>query len=150
MAVKELRKQRFQASMFSLLYKNIGLKIKKSIAISHLKVNSLRKKMTEVKELITKKTDICLISETKHDQSFPNQQFQIHGYTMFQRERDKYRRVKPFYLNEHIPSKALHLYFTTGDNEVILLEFSIKVLKWLCIVVYKAPSQKDKYFIGNL
>ena len=105
--------------MLSLLYKNIGLKIKKSIAISHIKVNSLRKKMTEVKELITKKTDICLISETKHDQSFPNQQFQIHGYTMFQRERDKYRRVKPFYLNEHIPSKALHLYFITGDNEVI-------------------------------
>ena len=46
--------------------------------------------MNEVKELITNKTCICLIPETKLDQSFPNQQFQIHEYKMFQRGRGKY------------------------------------------------------------
>ena len=39
-----------------------------------------RNKMAKVKELTTNKTDMCLISETKPDQTFPNQQFQIHGY----------------------------------------------------------------------
>ena len=31
----------------------------------------------------------------------------------------------------------------------ILLEFSFKNLKWLCIGVYKAPPQNDKYFLDN-
>lgn len=37
--------------MVSSLYKNIALK---NIAVSHLNVNSLRNKMNEVKELLTK------------------------------------------------------------------------------------------------
>ena len=31
----------------------------------------------------------------------------------------------------------------------MLLKFSIKALKWLCIGAYKAPSQNDKYFTDN-
>ena len=62
----------------------------KSIAIDHLNMNSLKNKVTEVNELITNKIDICLILETKLDQSFPNQQFQMHGYQIFHRDRNKY------------------------------------------------------------
>ena len=53
------------------------LKNLKNIAIGQLNSNFLRNKITEVKELITNKIDICLISETKLDQSFLNEQFQI-------------------------------------------------------------------------
>ena len=53
------------------------LKNLKNIAIGHLNSNFLKNKITEVKELITNKIDICLISETKLDQSFLNEQFQI-------------------------------------------------------------------------
>ena len=53
-------------------------------------MNSLKNKVTEVNELITNKIDICLILETKLDQSFPNQQFQMHGYQIFHRDRNKY------------------------------------------------------------
>ena len=53
------------------------LKNLKNIAIGHLSSNFLRNKITEVKELITNKIDICMISETKLDQSFLNEQFQI-------------------------------------------------------------------------
>ena len=62
----------------------------KSIAIDYLNMNSLKNKVTGVRELITNKIEICLISETKLDQSFPNQQFQMHGYQMFHRDRNKY------------------------------------------------------------
>ena len=34
-------------------------------------------------ELIKYKTDVCLISETKIDESFPNQQFKINDYKIF-------------------------------------------------------------------
>ena len=37
--------------------------------------------------------------------------------------------VEGFYENEKIPSKVLQLNSTPDDNEVILLEFSIKGLK---------------------
>ena len=59
------------------LYKSIRLNIRKQYPTDRLKVTSLRKKMTEEKKLTTNKTDIYLISETKLDQSFPNQLFQI-------------------------------------------------------------------------
>ena len=58
--------------------------------------------------------------------------------------RDKNGGGIPFYVNENIPFKVLHLNSAPDDNEVILLEFSIKELRWLCIGVYKAPSQNDK------
>ena len=53
-----------------------------------------------------------------------------------------------FYENQKILSKVLHPHSTPDDNEIILLEFSIKGLKWLG--AYKAPSQNDKYYIENL
>ena len=36
------------------------------------------------------------------------------------------------------------------DYELILIEFSIKTRKWLCIGLYKPPSQNGKYFFDNL
>ena len=52
----------------------------KSPIIGHLNVNSLRYKFVAIDELIKNKIDICLISETKVDESFPNKQFKINGY----------------------------------------------------------------------
>ena len=55
------------------------LKNPKNVTIGHLNVNSLRNKFTAVEELIKGRIDIGLISETKTDESFPNQQFKIKG-----------------------------------------------------------------------
>ena len=41
-----------------------------------------------VEELIKEKIDIGLISETKTDESFPNQQLKINGSKTFRRDRD--------------------------------------------------------------
>ena len=49
------------------------LKNPKNVIIGHLNVNSLRNKFTAVEELNKAKIDIGLISETKIDESFPNQ-----------------------------------------------------------------------------
>ena len=45
----------------------------KNIVIGHLNVNSLRNKFNVAKELVQNKVDICLLSETKSDETFSNQ-----------------------------------------------------------------------------
>ena len=90
--------------------------------------------MAKVKELTTNKTDMCLISETKPDQTFPNQQFQIYGYQMLQKDRDKYGGGVLFYVRENISSKfytqirlpkAMKLYYQNFllkvSNNIVLL-----------------------------
>ena len=50
----------------------------KNVTIGALNVNSLRNKIGAVQELITNNIDICLLSETKTNETFPNQQFNIY------------------------------------------------------------------------
>ena len=51
----------------------------KKIIIGHLNINSIRNKFSGFKDLVLKETDICLLSETKIDDSFPNCQFFAEG-----------------------------------------------------------------------
>ena len=66
-------------------------------------------KFVAVEESIKDKMDVCLISESKIDESFPKQQFKINGYKMFQKDRDEFGGGFMFYVNEQIPSKVLPL-----------------------------------------
>ena len=49
---------------------------------------SIRNKFSGCKYLALKETDVCLLSETKIDDSFPNSQFFV-GYRMCRKERNK-------------------------------------------------------------
>ena len=68
--------------------------------MDYLNVNSLRNKFVAVEELIKDKIDVCLTSESKVDEWFPNQQFKINGYKMYRRDRDRFRGELMFYANE--------------------------------------------------
>ena len=54
-----------------------------------------------------------------------------------------------FYVNEQIPSKVLSLESILMDIELILLEFTIKNRRWLCIGIYRPPSQNGKYHLSK-
>ena len=56
--------------------------------IGHLNINSIRNKFSGFKDLVLKETDICLLSETKIDDSFPNSQFFAEGYRMLRKDQD--------------------------------------------------------------
>ena len=60
--------------------KNYKLENPKDITIGHLKVNSLRNKLISIEELIKSKIDIFLVSETKINHSFPNQQLEVNHF----------------------------------------------------------------------
>ena len=100
--------------------------------------------------MIKGKIDIGLISETKIDESLANQQFKINGYKTIRRYRDGFGGGFIFYIKEQIPSKVLTLESIPRDIEVILLDFTVKNRKWLCIGLCKPPSQNEKYFLDHL
>ena len=58
----------------------------KKLKIGHLNVNSLGNKIEAVKEFETS-IDICLLLETKIDETFPNQLLNISNYKPFCRDR---------------------------------------------------------------
>ena len=51
------------------------------IIIGHLNINSLRNKFEMLTEIVKGAIDILIISETKLDESFPQPQFYIYGYS---------------------------------------------------------------------
>ena len=85
--------------LFSHQYKCIDAKNPKNAIIGHLNVNPLRNKFVAINELMKNKIDTCLISETKVDESFPNQQFKINGYKLFRKDRASFGRGLTFYVN---------------------------------------------------
>ena len=78
----------------------------KNVIIGHLNVNSSRNKFVTVEEFTTNKIDFCLISETKVDESFPKQQFEINGYKMFPRDRIGLEEGLCFMLMNKFPVKS--------------------------------------------
>ena len=126
------------------------LKNPKNVILGHLNVNSLRSKIEAVEELMRNNIDISLFSETKLNEAFPNQQFKISGYKMFGRDRNKYGGGIMFYINENIPCKTVNVEGLPNDCVGTLIELSIKSRKWLCIGLYKPPSQNEKHFLDNV
>ena len=71
--------------------------------------NSLRNKIEVVEELMQNNIDISLFSETKIDETFPNQQFKISGYKMFRRDANKHEESTMFYINKNLPCKTVNV-----------------------------------------
>ena len=55
--------------------------LKNRLVCAQLNINSKRNKFISLVNIINNNTDILMISETKLDQSFPNDQFHIHGFS---------------------------------------------------------------------
>ena len=76
-----------------------------------------------------KSIDISLFSNTKLDEIFPNQQFEISVYKMFRKDRNRHGRGILFYINENIPCKTVNVEGLPDDCEITLIELSLKSLK---------------------
>ena len=74
-----------------------------------------------------------MFSETKLDETLPNQQFKISGYKMFQRDRNKHGVGIMFYINENISWNPVNDEGVPDDCELTLIQSSIKSRKCLCI-----------------
>ena len=63
------------------ILKNLKLKNVNRLICAQLNINSKRNKFISLVNIINNNTDILMISETKLDPSFPNDQFHIHGFS---------------------------------------------------------------------
>ena len=79
---KELNKTEF-------CLKKLRTKYPKNILFRHLNINSLRNKFEYLEETFKNMFDVFLISECKLYLSFPDTQFQVANYNMFQKDRNK-------------------------------------------------------------
>ena len=73
------RKNNFTSSKEEL--NNLRLKSLNRLTSAHLNINSVGNKFNSLSDIIENNIDILMISERKLDSSFPNGQFQIHGYS---------------------------------------------------------------------
>ena len=89
-------------------------------------------------------------SNAKKLDSISTSAFKINGYKMFRKDRDRFVGGLVFYVNEQSPSNVLSLESIPIDIELILLEFTVKNQRWLCVGIYRPPSQNEKYFIDHL
>ena len=78
--------------------------------MGHLNINSVRNEFESIKPIISPNYDIFLVSETKLDESFPNNQFFISVYRMFRQDRNCFGGGLCIYTKENISFKQLNLH----------------------------------------
>ena len=129
--------------------KTFRFKNPKNLIMGHLNINSLRNKFESIKPIISPNFDIFLVSETKLDESFPNNQFSISSYRMFRQDRNCFGGCLRLYGKKNIAPKQLNLKFDK-ETEAIYLEINIRLRKWLIVGLYKPPSQNNSLFLENM
>ena len=105
------------------------------IIIGHLNIDSLKNKFESLQEQINGNVDILLILEAKLDDSFPNGQFLIKGYSApYRLDRDTQRGGIILFIREDIPSKLLAL--EDLPTEVFYVEINLRKKKLLLCYSY--------------
>ena len=134
-----------------LKIKNLRLSNVNRVIIGNLNINSLTNKFDQLKEIVLKYIDILVITETKLDDTFPNAQFLVPGFSKpFRLDRNRKGGGVMIYVRENILSKLLTKHVLPSDIECIFLELNFRKCKWLLVGTYHPPSQNDHYFFENL
>ena len=90
-----------------------------------------------MKTMLTRDTDILMITETKLDDSFPVSQFDIDGFsTPFRLDRNKNGGGILLYIRSYIVASKLNNYIFPNDIEAFFIEINIKGNKWLICCSY--------------
>ena len=87
---------------------NLILKDPNRLICYHSNINSVRNRFDFLGDIIKNNIDILMISETKLDSSFPNGQFQIHGYSEpYRLDRNGNGGGILVFIREDIPTKLI-------------------------------------------
>ena len=121
--------------------KNLRLSNVKSVVIGNLNTNSLPIKVNQLKELVLKYVDILILTETKLDNSSPNSQFSVDGFSEpFRIDRNRSGGEVMIYVRDDIQSKLLTKHFFPNDIDGLFVELSFRKCKWLLLGAYHPPS----------
>ena len=114
------------------------------LILAQLNINSLRNKFDLLMSLIKNNVDILMISETKLDESFPDGQFTVKGYSKpFRLDRNKNGGGIMLYVREDIPAMLISV--EKSPIEAMFIEINLRNRKWLFCCSYnpnKATTER--------
>ena len=119
----------------------------KNVFLGHLNINSIKNKFESVWELIKDTFDIFLLSESKLDSSFSDDQFSIPGYRIARKDRDRNDGELLLYINEYIPFKIIQNTNLPPTLEVLPIEINLGWFMFLLMRLYKPPPVSEKEFL---
>ena len=121
------------------------------VIIATLNINSIRAKFDQLKFIIKDNIDILILTETKIDNSFPDSQFIIEGFSKpYRLDRNAHGGGILIYVREDIPSKQLNKHMFAEDIEGIFVEINLRKCKWLLFGTYHPPNQNDTYYFDSI
>ena len=132
------------ASLYSIRKRNLN-----KLVVAHLNINSLRLKFDGLAQKITGNVDILMISQTKLDNSFPESQFLIEGYSKpYRIDRNCHGGGIMLYVKADIPSKILSTDLLPMEGFYVEINFQKKKLLLCCS--YNANKNTIKSHIESL
>ena len=120
-----------------LILETLTTKNSDKIIIGHLNINFIENKFSSLVSLVKDKLDIFMVSETKIDDSFPENQFIIEGYSKpFRRDRNSHGGGLLIYVRDVIPCKELKLKNIPDNIECIFIEIKLRNQTWILMRGY--------------
>ena len=119
------------------------------IIIGHLNINSIRNKLGHLQDLVVNRIDALLISETKIDSTFPDNELFISGFCKpFRLDRNRNGGGLLLYIRQDIPCKQLNL--LDKGTECIAAEMRLGKMKWLILGIYNPNKTLIKQHLAAL
>ena len=101
--------------------------------------------------MLQRTVDFLAISETKLDDSFPNNQFVLEGYkSPYRLDVSGNSGGLLVYINCDIPSRKLDNFKFDLNMQIMTIELNLRKQKWLIFVIYRPPKQNINIFLQNL
>ncbi len=119
--------------------------------IACININFLENKFEPLKSITKENIDILLVSETKLDDTFPLNQFEIEGYSApIRLDRNCLSGGIMFFIRDDLPNKELELHNLHNSVDAIFLEITLRKNKWLIIGGYNPHKGSISFFLNNI
>ena len=116
------------------------------VIIAHININSLVNKFDKLKLLIQNNIDILIVGETRVDDTFSNNQFNIDSFSKpYRMDRNRFGGEVMIFIREDILNKVVFKHTFPDDIESMLIEINLKNSKFLLLGGYRPPRQSDIY-----
>ena len=120
------------------------------IIIGYLNINSIRNKFESLVTFVGNNLDILMISETKIDDTFPESQFLIEGFSKpFRLDRTAKGGGILLYIREDIPCRCIRQTTLNNIFEGFFVELNLKSKKWLLGCSYNHHKENMASHLSN-
>ena len=115
---------------------------------AHLNINSVRSKFDLLSDIIKNNVDILMISEKELDSSFPNEQFQFHGYSEpYRLDRNGNGGGILVFIREDIPTKLID---SQMKIEGFFIELNLRRKKWLLCCCFNSKYSQISHHLKEI